>query len=114
MLFLEEFIYALTFIFEVGSVLSLIFLSISLYIAEKIKKLFPGGNIVKKWQIMQILIVIFISIQVVGLINIFLENQDLTYIISGILNLSTGIFIVILFNLNYKTFKLILHKSQNQ
>lgn len=103
----------LTFIFEIGSVLGLVFLSFSLYIAQKIKNLFPGGNIVKKWQIMQVLIIVFMVIQVIGLINIFFPDQRVTYIISGTLNLGTGIFIVLLFNLNFKTYKLILHKSQN-
>ncbi|MFX1274189.1 MAG: hypothetical protein ACFFBP_00535 [Promethearchaeota archaeon] len=109
---LNTVIYVLTYIFEIGSVVGLIFLSFSLYLAQKIKQLFPGGNIVKKWQIMQLLIGVFMVIQVIGLLNIFFPDQNVTYIISGILNLGTGIFIVILFNLSFKTYKLILHKTQ--
>lgn len=108
----NDIIFYFTFIFEIGSVISIILLLYCLYLTEKIKKLFPGGNIVKKWIVMQVIIIIFIFFYVLGLIFIFNPDPSITYVISGILNLFTGFFVLIIVNLTYRTYKIILYKNK--
>ena len=105
-------IYYLTFIFEIGSVVSILLLIYSLYLIENIKKLFPGGNIVKKWLIMELIVIGLIILQLLGLIFLLAPDQTISYILSGILYIITGIFVFIIINLNLKTYKVILHKKE--
>ena len=108
----DPILFYFTFIFEIGSVLSIILLVYSLYLIEKIKRLFPGGSIVKKWITMQIILIALIVLYALGLIFIFHPDQNIFYIITGTLILFSGLFIVIIIILTYKTYQIILHKAK--
>lgn len=108
----DPILFYFTFIFEIGSVISIILLVYSLFIIEKMKRLFPGGSIVKKWITMQMILIILLVLYVLGLIFIFHPDPNIYYIITGTLILFSGVFIVIIIILTYKTYQIILHKGK--
>ena len=116
-----DILYIFSYIFEIGSVVNILLMSICLIKIEKIKKLFPGGNISKKWIIMQIIVLIFIIFNIFALINLSIQffqsetheqtiYETINYIIYGVLIIFTGIFVFIIITLNLKIYKVILHK----
>jgi hypothetical protein len=104
-------LYYLTFIFEIGSVISILLLVYSIYLIENIKKLFPGGSIAKKWLIMEVLVIGLIALLIFGLIYLLFPDEAMSYIMSGILYIITGIFVFIIVRMNLKTYKIILRKT---
>lgn len=107
-----DLLFYLSFIFEIGSIISIVFLVVSFYIAQKIKQLFPGGNIVKKWLFMQGIIIVILFLQIIKWVLVFVENEYLHYIIDGLINSLIGVFVVLIVYLSYNTYKIILGKSE--
>ena len=108
-----DILYILSFVFETGSVLGIIVLGLSLILLEKIKKMFPGGKVVRKYLLMQVMVIIIITLHVVGLILIFYTDTPLiVYITYGTINVAVSVFVFILINLMYKTYKLILSQTK--
>ena len=103
----------LAWLYEIGTILGIALLVYCFYLIAKIKQLFPGGNIVKKWRIMQILIILLSAIFIIDWIVWIYDLHDVLFILGGIVRLSTGLFITILIGLFYKTYKLILHKDKS-
>lgn len=109
----EEILFGLSFVFEVGSVISIALLVISFFIIEKIKKLFPGGNIVKKWIAMQVIIITFLVLQIIDWILIFFPNEEyLDFMVAGFVNILIGIFVILIVYLSYNTYQIILGKKE--
>ncbi len=108
----EEILFGLSFVFEVGSVVSIALLVISFFIIERIKKLFPGGNIVKKWIAMQVIIITFLVLQIVDWILIFFPNEYLDFMVVGFVNILIGVFVILIVYLSYNTYQIILGKKE--
>lgn len=109
----EDLLYILSFVFEIGSVVGIVVLALSLLLIERIKKLFPGGKVVRKYLIMQVMVLVIVVLHILGLILIFYtQTAEIVYITYGGINLAVSIFVFILINLMYKTYKLILIDSK--
>ena len=108
-----DIIYLLTWLYEIGTIVAIGLFVFSLYIIEKIIKQFPGGSIVKKWRIMQLLIVILSVIFIIDWIVWIYDIHDILFILAGIVRLSAAIFIVLIIMLFYRTYKLILRKDKS-
>ncbi|MHA1490043.1 MAG: hypothetical protein ACTSRI_10350 [Promethearchaeota archaeon] len=96
------------------SIGGIIFFVYSLTIIKKIKKLFPGANIIKKWIIIQVLIVLFLVGYIINIISLALELIYLLTIMTAIVYIFGGLFVLITINLAYKTYKLILLESSKK
>jgi hypothetical protein len=103
----------LAWLYEIGTILGIALFVYCFYLIAKIKQLFPGGNIVKKWRIMQILIIVLSVVYVIDWIVWIYDLHDVLFILGGIVRLSTSLFITILIVLFYKTYRLVLHKDKS-
>jgi hypothetical protein len=103
----------LAWLYEIGTILGIILFVYCFYLITKIKQLFPGGNIVKKWRIIQILIIIVSIIYIIDWIVWIYDLHNVLFILGGIVRLSTSLFITILIVLFYKTYRLVLHKDKS-
>ncbi|MFX1593513.1 MAG: hypothetical protein ACFFCL_12550 [Promethearchaeota archaeon] len=90
------------------SIGGIIFFIISLLIVVRIKQLFPATKLVKKWVIIQVLIVLFLGGYVFNIIFLALEMTAITNIMVAIVYIFGGLFVLIVVNLSYKTYKEIL------
>ena len=101
------------YVFEVVcSIIGLTCFLLSILVISKIRKLFPSSNVIKKWNILQLLIVFFIIGYIANIILITLELTDIVLIMSAFVYLMGGIFVLIIINLSYKTYKLILSSKK--
>lgn len=96
------------------SIGGIIFFGISLLIIIRIKNLFPATKLVKKWVIIQILIVIFLAGYVFNIIFLALEMTAITNIMVAVVYIFGGLFVLIVVNLSYKTYKEILMGSSSK
>ena len=103
---------ALTWLYEIGTVGAILLFIYSFYIITKIKQLFPGSNIILKWRVMQLLLILLAVIFIIDWIVWISDNHVIIFILGGIIRLSTAIFIVIVMILFYRTYQLILHKEK--
>lgn len=103
----------LAWLYEIGTIIGIALFIFSFYLIAKIKQLFPGGNIVKKWRIMQVLIILVSIIYIIDWIVWIYDLHDLLFVLGGIVRLSTSIFITLLIVLFYKTYRLILRKDKS-
>ena len=84
------------------------FFIISLFIITKIKSMFPGANIIKKWVTIQALIILFLFGYVFNIIFLWLELLVIVNIMTAIVYIFGAIFVFLVVNLSYKTYKSIL------
>jgi len=84
------------------------FFIISLLIISKIKKLFPATNLRKKWVIIQGLIILFLFGYMVNIVVMVLQLTEIGAIMVAIVYIFGGLFVLIVVNLSYKTYKTIL------
>ena len=92
----------------VCSIGGIIFFLISLLIISKIKAMFPGANIIKKWVTIQALIILFLFGYVFNLIFLALEMMPVVAIMTAIVYIFGGLFVLLVVNLSYKTYKSIV------
>jgi hypothetical protein len=90
------------------SIGGIIFFSYSLLIVNKIKSLFPGTKVIKKWIIIQSLIVFFLIGYLFNIILVLLEQTELILIMVAVVYIFGSIFVAITINLAFKTYKVIL------
>jgi methyl-accepting chemotaxis protein len=90
---------------SVGGVIVFLY---SLTIIKKIKNLFPKSEIIKKWRILQALIFIFLLGYLVNIIALFLELDVLIIYMTSIVYLFGAIFVLLIINLTYKTYRTII------
>lgn len=95
----------------VCSIGGMTFFIISLIIIRKIKNLFPGGNITKKWIIIQALILLFLVGYVLNIVFLALEMTGLVQFFTALVYIFGALFVLIIVHLSYKTYKLILMES---
>lgn len=96
------------------SIGGIIFFIISLLIIIKIKELFPATKLIKKWVIIQLLIVLFLFGYVFNIIFLILELTGVTNIMVAIVYIFGGFFVLIIVNLSYKTYKEIVLGSSKK
>ncbi len=96
------------------SIGGIIFFILSLLIVIKIKELFPATKLVKKWVVIQILIILFLGGYVFNIIFLTLENTAVTNIMVAIVYIFGGLFVLLIVNLSYKTYKEILLGSSKK
>jgi protein-S-isoprenylcysteine O-methyltransferase Ste14 len=102
---MDEIIYIFSFICSISGAG---FFVISLYLITKIKGLFPGSNINKKWIIIQMLIILFLFGYVFNIIFLALDMPDIIAIMTAIVYIFGALFVLIVINLSYKTYRTIL------
>lgn len=90
------------------------FFIISLLLISKIKELFPATKLIKKWVIIQILILIFLCGYVFNIIFLALELTAITNIMVAIVYIFGALFVLIVVNLSYKTYKEIILGSSKK
>ena len=95
------------------SIGGIIFFVYSLILVKKIKELFPGTNIIRKWLIIQTLIVLFLIGYVFNIILILLEQTQLIIFMVAIVYVFGGLFVALIIRLGYKTYKKILLESSS-
>lgn len=90
------------------SIKGIIFFIYSLYLIRKIKKLFPGGKVTKKWLLRQSLIIIFLAGYILNIIFLLYDLVDLVAIMTALVYFFGGLFVFIIIKLVHKTYKTIL------
>ena len=103
-------IFIISLICSIGGVLFFIY---SLFIIKKIRALFPGAKIIKKWTIIQLLILIFLVGYVFNIIFLILEMTDLITFMTAIVYIFGALFVYIVINLAYNTYKLLIPEIAN-
>lgn len=90
------------------------FFIISLLLISKIKELFPATKLIKKWVIIQILILLFLCGYVLNIIFLSLQLTDITNIMVAIVYIFGALFVLIVVNLSYKTYREIVLGSSKK
>ncbi|MFX0023238.1 MAG: hypothetical protein ACFE9S_13005 [Candidatus Hermodarchaeota archaeon] len=90
------------------------FFLISLLIIRKIKELFPATKLIKKWIIIQVLIFVFLGGYVANIIFLALELTIVTNIMVAIVYIFGALFVLLVVNLSYKTYKEIVLGSSKK
>ena len=98
----------------VCSIGGIVFFVISLFIILKIRELFPATRLVKRWTIIMILIVLFLFGYVFNIIFLALEIVAITNIMVAIVYIFGGLFVLIVVNLSYRTYKEIILGSSSK
>jgi hypothetical protein len=94
--------------FSIGGIC---FFILSLRIIIKIKEMFPGSPVIKKWNTMMILIYIFLAGYVFNILFLALELTAITTVMTAIVYVFGGLFVYLIINLSYKTYKSMILKS---
>lgn len=102
---MDEIVYIFSFICSISGAA---FFVISLFIITKIKGLFPWSKINKKWIIIQLLIVLFLFGYVFNIIFLALNMPEILAVMTAIVYIFGGLFVLIVINLSFKTYKTIL------
>ncbi len=104
---MDEIVYIFSFICSISGA---VFFVISLFIITKIKGLFPGSKINQKWIIIQLLIVLFLFGYVFNIIFLALNMPEIIAVMTAIVYIFGGLFVLIVINLSFKTYKTILRE----
>lgn len=94
------------------SLVGIVFFIYSSIIIKRIRELFPGTNIIKKWSRIQVLIILFLIGYVFNIIALFLELSELIMIMTAMVYIFGGFFVFYIINLSYKTYKLVVLDSK--
>ncbi|MBY9004284.1 MAG: hypothetical protein KGD73_09960 [Candidatus Lokiarchaeota archaeon] len=98
----------------VASIGGIFFFIYSLILIRKIKKLFPKGEVTKKWFLRELLIVIFLFGYIFNIIFNFFELTELITYMTAFVYLFGGVFVFIIIRLVQKTYVVILKESTNK
>lgn len=94
------------------SLVGIVFFIYSSIIIKRIRELFPGTNIIKRWSRIQVLIIFFLIGYVFNIIALFLELSELIMIMTAMVYIFGGFFVFYIINLSYKTYKLVVLDSK--
>jgi hypothetical protein len=104
----------LFFITLACSIAGITFFLYSLVIIRKIKSLFPSGTIGKKWNMIQTLIIIFLFGYVFNIIFNAIDFIEVVVVMTAIVYIFGGFFVMIIINLSYRTYRIIvLEKTES-
>ena len=95
----------------ISSIVGIFFFIYSFLVVNKIKTIFPSGKVRKKWTIIQILISIFLIGYIANIFFNIIENVEVILIMTAIVYIFGGLFVFIIINLSYKTYRLIVSKE---
>jgi len=87
---------------------------ICLLIVKKILDLFPKAKMRKDWKVIAILILIFTAGYGVNILAILLELADVLVIMQAFVYLFGAVFVLLVIQLSYRTYKLIVKSAQEQ
>jgi hypothetical protein len=90
------------------SVGGIIFFIYSLILIRKIKKLFPGSKVTKKWLIRELLIYLFLVGYLMNIMFLILEFTEIISLMTAFVYFFGGVFVLIIIKLVYNTYKTIL------
>ena len=96
----------------IASIGGIFFFVYSLILIRKIKKLFPKGNVSKKWLFRELLIVIFLFGYVFNIIFHIFELTELLEYMTAMVYLFGGLFVFVIIKLVHKTYETILKESK--
>ncbi len=110
----------LSWLYEFGSAISIGIFVYVIYIIQNIKKFFPSSKIVKKWIILQVLLLVFIGAYIVDWALLWVPEAQIEgnlvyifkYFTEGILRIAVAIFILLIVILIYKTYRLVLESKK--
>lgn len=101
--------YDWTFYFNiVCSIGGIIFFVYSLILIRKIKKLFPGSSVTKKWMLRELLIVVFLLGYGFNIVFLVLQLTEILTIMTAMVYIFGGLFVFVIIKLVYNTYKTIL------
>ncbi len=100
-----DFYFYLNLICSIGGI---IFFVYSLSLIRKIKKLFPGSKVTKKWFLRQSLIIIFLMGYILNIVFLLFDLIDLIAIMTAFVYFFGGLFVFIIIKLVHKTYTTIL------
>ncbi|MFW9783687.1 MAG: hypothetical protein ACFFFB_15490 [Candidatus Heimdallarchaeota archaeon] len=100
-----DWIFYLNIICSIGGI---IFFIISLILIRKIKKLFPGSKVTKKWMLRELLIIIFLFGYAFNIAFLIMQLNAIIPIMTALVYFFGGIFVYIIIKLVYNTYKTIL------
>jgi hypothetical protein len=100
-----DFNFYLNLICSIGGIIFFIY---SLFYIRKIKKLFPGSKVTRKWLLREGLIVIFLAGYILNIIFLLFDLTDLIAIMTALVYFFGGLFVFIIIKLVHKTYKTIL------
>ncbi|MHA1985476.1 MAG: hypothetical protein ACW98D_02455 [Promethearchaeota archaeon] len=101
--------YDLTFYFNIAcSIGGIVFFVYSMILIRKIKKLFPGSSVTKKWLLRQFLIVIFLFGYGFNIVFLIMDLTEIITIMTAMVYIFGGLFVFIIIKLVYNTYKTIL------
>ncbi|MHA1148312.1 MAG: hypothetical protein ACTSR8_08705 [Promethearchaeota archaeon] len=106
-----DLIFIINLLCSIGGILFFLY---SLFIIQKIRVLFPGARILKKWTLIQALIMIFLFGYVFNIVFLALNLQELLLYMTPIVYLFGGLFVFIIISLSHKTYKLIILQNQSK
>ncbi|TFF96782.1 MAG: hypothetical protein EU547_06035 [Promethearchaeota archaeon] len=95
----------------VCSIGGMVFFIISLILIRKIKHLFPGGNIIKKWLVIQALIILFLAGYILNIIFLALEMTEFVQFFTALVYIFGALFVLLIVHLSYKTYKRIIMET---
>lgn len=101
----ETFILIFSLVCNLGGVT---FFTISFLIIRKIKNLFPGSRIIRKWVIIQGLIALFFFGYIVNLVCLIMDLTDYLAVMTAIVYFFGALFVFIVMSLSFRTYQLIL------
>ncbi|MFX0012441.1 MAG: hypothetical protein ACFE9R_19160 [Candidatus Hermodarchaeota archaeon] len=100
-----DWVFYLNIICSIGGI---VFFITSLILIRKIKKLFPGSKVTKKWLLREFLIVIFLLGYVFNITFLVLQFNEIIPIMTALVYFFGGVFVYIIIKLVYNTYKTIL------
>ena len=98
----------------VCSIGGIAFFIYSLIITKNIKALFPASNIIRKWVIIQILIVFFLLGYIFNILFLALDQVEFLNIMVALVYIFGGLFVALIINLSYKTYKTMILDSSSE
>ncbi len=90
------------------SVGGIIFFIYSLILVRKIKKLFPGSKVTKKWMLRELLIFIFLLGYILNITFLILQWAEIISFMTALVYIFGGVFVLIIIKLVYNTYRTIL------
>jgi hypothetical protein len=100
-----DWIFYLNILCSIGGI---VFFVISLILIRKIKKLFPGSKVTRKWNLRELLIIVFLLGYASNITFLVLQFTEIIPIMTAMVYFFGGIFVYIIIKLVYNTYKTIL------
>lgn len=104
-----QLLFVITLICSLGGIGFFIY---SLLIIKRITDLFPSGSVGRKWNFIRILIFLFLGGYVVNIVFLAIGSVEIVLFMTAIVYIFGGLFVFIIIDLAFNTYKLILLESK--